>query len=53
MKIYKFGGASVRSAEGIKNLEYILRQENGQLFVVISAMGKTTNAMKYKKKNRS
>lgn len=45
MKIYKFGGASVRSAEGIKNLEYILRQENGQLFVVISAMGKTTNAM--------
>lgn len=45
MKIYKFGGASVRSAEGIKNLEYILRQETEPLFVVISAMGKTTNAM--------
>ena len=45
MKIYKFGGASVRSAQGIKNLEYILRQETGSLFVVISAMGKTTNAM--------
>lgn len=45
MRIYKFGGASVRSAEGIKNLEYILRQESGPIFVVISAMGKTTNAM--------
>lgn len=45
MKIYKFGGASVRSAEGIKNLAYILGQETDTLFVVISAMGKTTNAM--------
>lgn len=45
MKIYKFGGASVRSAEGIRNLEYILQQEHSPLFVVISAMGKTTNAM--------
>ena len=45
MKVYKFGGASVRSAEGIENIVKILLGETGDLFVVISAMGKTTNAM--------
>ena len=45
MKIYKFGGASVRSAEGVKNIKKILANETENLFVVISAMGKTTNAM--------
>ena len=45
MKVYKFGGASVRSAEGVKNIKKILENESGNLFVVISAMGKTTNAM--------
>lgn len=45
MKVYKFGGASVKSAEGIRNVEHILSLTDVPLFVVISAMGKTTNAM--------
>ncbi len=46
MKVFKFGGASVKSAEGIKNLASILEKySNEQLVVVVSAMGKTTNAM--------
>ncbi len=45
MKVYKFGGASVRSAEGIKNIAKIVSGESEDLFIVISAMGKTTNAM--------
>jgi aspartate kinase len=45
MKVYKFGGASVRSAEGIRNIMKIVSGESDQLFIVVSAMGKTTNAM--------
>ncbi len=45
MKVFKFGGASVRSAEGIKNIAKIVSNEPDKLFIVISAMGKTTNAM--------
>ncbi|MCL2560734.1 MAG: aspartate kinase [Rikenellaceae bacterium] len=45
MKVYKFGGASVRSAEGVKNLREIVGSTGGRLFVVVSAMGKTTNAL--------
>ncbi|OYT17029.1 MAG: aspartate kinase [Bacteroidetes bacterium 4572_77] len=46
MKVYKFGGASVKDAAGIKNLAHIVRQEHKQgLLVVVSAMGKTTNAL--------
>ncbi len=45
MKVYKFGGASVKSADGIKNIVKIIQQEKGSLFIVISAMGKTTNAL--------
>ena len=45
MKVYKFGGASVRSAEGIRNIVRILSGVNDHLFIVVSAMGKTTNAM--------
>jgi len=45
MKVYKFGGASVRSAEGIRNILSIVSGVNDNLFIVISAMGKTTNAM--------
>ena len=45
MKVYKFGGASVRSAAGVRNLAHILSLSEGQMFVVISAMGKTTNAL--------
>lgn len=45
MKVYKFGGASVRSAEGILNIARIVSGVNDNLFIVVSAMGKTTNAM--------
>ena len=46
MNVYKFGGASVASAERIKNVVKIIqKEENKPLLVVISAMGKTTNAL--------
>ncbi len=44
-RIYKFGGASVKSALGVENLAEIVRRESGKLIVVVSAMGKTTNAL--------
>ena len=46
MKVYKFGGASVRNPEGIRNLAHIVSLcGDEQLVVVVSAMGKTTNAL--------
>ncbi|MGM0477820.1 MAG: aspartate kinase [Bacteroidota bacterium] len=46
MKVFKFGGASVKDAAAVKNVAGILQQHSEeQLFVVVSAMGKTTNAM--------
>lgn len=45
MNIYKFGGASVRDAEGIRNLVHIVEQADSDLVIVVSAMGKTTNAL--------
>ncbi len=45
MKVYKFGGASVRDARGIKNLTSIVSREESPLLVVVSALGKTTNAL--------
>ncbi|HRH67782.1 MAG TPA: aspartate kinase [Bacteroidia bacterium] len=46
MKIFKFGGASVKDAESVKNVASILSQyKKEQLIVVISAMGKMTNAL--------
>lgn len=45
MIVYKFGGASVKSSEGIKNILEIVSMSNEDMFIVISAMGKTTNAM--------
>lgn len=46
MKVFKFGGASVNSVERIKNLGDILRQfPNEKIVVIVSAMGKTTNAL--------
>lgn len=46
MKIFKFGGASVNSAEAVKNVADILENyRNEKLFLVFSAMGKTTNAL--------
>ena len=46
MKVFKFGGASVKDAEAVKNVKDILSGFPGEsLCVVISAMGKTTNAL--------
>lgn len=44
MKVYKFGGASVRNADGVRNLHKLIGDEQN-LFVIVSAMGKTTNAL--------
>ena len=46
MKVFKFGGASVNSADRISKLGDILKKYSGEkILVVISAMGKTTNAL--------
>ncbi|WP_233145521.1 aspartate kinase [Labilibacter marinus] len=45
IQVYKFGGASVKDAKGIKNVCNIINNCQNNLVVVISAMGKTTNAM--------
>lgn len=45
IRIFKFGGASVKSADAIKNLVQILKNQKEELVVVISAIGKTTNAL--------
>ena len=45
-KVYKFGGASVKDADAVRNLLHILENEDcSDLLLVISAMGKTTNAI--------
>jgi aspartate kinase len=61
MKIFKFGGASVKDADAVKNMASILQRYSGEdLIVVVSAMGKITNALErltnayfYKKENAS
>lgn len=47
MRIFKFGGASVKDAPSIKNMSNIVKQHSpsNDLLVVVSAMGKTTNAL--------
>lgn len=46
MKVYKFGGASVKDADGIRNVVSIIRNESEEdLVIVVSAMGKMTNAL--------
>ena len=46
MRVFKFGGASVKDAEGVKNVAHVLKEMGHEnTVVVISAMGKTTNAM--------
>ena len=46
MRIFKFGGASVKDAEGIKNVHNVLQTIGFEdVLLVISAMGKTTNAL--------
>ena len=46
MRIFKFGGASVKDADGVKNVVNVLKEVGFEnTLMVISAMGKTTNAM--------
>lgn len=46
MKVFKFGGASLKNADAVKNAASIIREFGGEkLLVVVSAMGKTTNAL--------
>lgn len=45
MKVFKFGGASVKDADGVKNIIRVLKHEGyNNTLIVISAMGKMTNA---------
>jgi len=45
-RVYKFGGASVKDADAVRNLRKILeKEERSDLMLVISAMGKTTNGI--------
>jgi len=46
MRVFKFGGASVKDANGVKNLVSVLEQVGHEhTLIVVSAMGKTTNAL--------
>lgn len=46
LNVFKFGGASVKDASAVRNVAHIIRTyQKGPLIVVISAMGKTTNAL--------
>ncbi|MBW8359784.1 MAG: aspartate kinase [Weeksellaceae bacterium] len=46
MKVFKFGGASVKDAEGVKNVARVLESQGfDACLLVVSAMGKTTNAL--------
>ena len=46
MKVFKFGGASVKDADGVRNVANVLRHFPGEeILIVVSAMGKTTNAL--------
>ncbi len=52
MKVFKFGGASVKDADGVKNVYSVLQQVGHEdVLLVISAMGKTTNAFELVIKN--
>ena len=46
MKIFKFGGASIKDAAGIRNVSDLLEKVGyNDVLIVVSAMGKTTNAL--------
>ena len=52
MKIFKFGGASIKDAQGVKNVAHVLQTVGfDNVLIVISAMGKTTNALEVVIKN--
>lgn len=46
MRVFKFGGASIKNADAIRNVASIVTNyQNGKLVLVVSALGKTTNAL--------
>jgi len=46
MKVFKFGGASINTVDRIKNTAAIIKSFHGEkILIIISAMGKTTNAL--------
>ena len=46
MEVFKFGGASVKDSEGVKNLVDILsKKKSEKTIIIVSAMGKSTNAL--------
>ena len=46
MKVYKFGGASIKDYKSVKRLTRIIRKHNhDEMILIVSAMGKTTNLM--------
>ncbi len=48
MRIFKFGGASVKDAEGVRRVSSIINHFSEEdILIVVSAMGKTTNALEY------
>ena len=52
MRIFKFGGASVKDADGIRNVQNVLQTVGFEdVLLVVSAMGKTTNALEVVIKN--
>ena len=52
MRIFKFGGASVRDAAGVINILSVLKHTGfSETLIVVSAMGKTTNALEKVVKN--
>ncbi len=52
MRVFKFGGASVKDADGIKNVYDVLQKVGYEdVILVVSAMGKTTNALEVVIKN--
>lgn len=52
MRIFKFGGASVKDAAGIRNVYEVLQKAGHEdVLLVVSAMGKTTNALEAVVKN--
>lgn len=52
MKVFKFGGASVKDAQSVKNVALVLKTQGFEnCLLVVSAMGKTTNALESVVKN--
>jgi aspartate kinase len=52
MRVFKFGGASVKDADGVRNVHAVLQKVGfDDVLIVVSAMGKTTNALELVIKN--